>query len=409
MIYKFEIENFHSIRDLQTVDLTVSANPPRDSDRLASCWFGSSKRAPKVVAIFGANGSGKSNILRALSFVTWFVEDSYRHDSEKLLPFAPFFDEFSMQKPTLLKLWFSGPNILESTDDSDSSMRRRYCYELEINNQMISGKRHQRVLSEAMYYWPKKSGRKSCLVQRSQDGSVRAAKPFRLFGFKPALDRVLKENASVVSTLANMEHPVSKSIAQLFETMQFNIFVMKFDLDDRFASKYYSSRPDAVKKFNREIQRLDYGVRSVEVNSENLDDRIDFHHEGLCKPVSQFFESHGTRELLKLYPLIVDSIDTGSVALIDEMDATLHPMIVSEILGWYYDTDRNPRDAQLWMSCHSASLLEELSKEEILFCEKNHQGVTDIYGLNDIQAVRRNDNYYRKYLGGIYGGVPRIG
>ncbi len=84
-------------------------------------------------------------------------------------------------------------------------------------------------------------------------------------------------------------------------------------------------------------------------------------------------------------------------------------MMLSEILRWFYDPKRNPNDAQLWMSCHNASLLEELSKEEVLFCDKDGRGRTQVYGLRDIQSVRRTDNYYRKYLGGVYGAVPQIG
>ena len=122
-----------------------------------------------------------------------------------------------------------------------------------------------------------------------------------------------------------------------------------------------------------------------------------------------FMESHGTQQFLKLFPLISDSLATGSIAIIDELDAAIHPMILPEIIEWYYDPDRNPQNAQLWMSCHNVSLLEELSKDEIVFCEKDRQGMTEVYCLNDVKTVRRDDNYYKKYLGGTYGAVPRIG
>ena len=409
MIYKVEIDNFHSIRNLQVVDLMVSGNPPQDTNRLASCWTESTKRAPKVVAVFGANGSGKSNLLRALSFVTWFVEDSYVNNLGNSLPFDPFFDEYSINRPTLIKIWFSAVDFLESSSDCDSTRHRPYCYELEISNKEVGGEIYQHVLNEAIFYWPIKSGRKTCMIQRSGDGAIRATKSFELSGFKPALDKVLRSNASVISTLANLGHSVSTAIVQFVQTIGYNIFINKLDLDEQSISRQYFNRPDVAKLFNREIQRLDYGVRSLEVNSNEDNYQFKIHHEGLCRPIVPDHESHGTLQLLKFYPLITGVIGTGSVALIDQLDAALHPMIIAEILEWFYDTDRNTRDAQLWMSCHSASLLEELSKEEILFCEKNRRGTTEIYCLNEIQAVRRNDNYYRKYLGGVYGALPQIG
>jgi hypothetical protein len=73
---------------------------------------------------------------------------------------------------------------------------------------------------------------------------------------------------------------------------------------------------------------------------------------------------------------------------------------VNQVWRWFHDPERNPRNAQLWMSCHNVTLLDELIKEEVYFCEKDSRGRTRLYGLQDIQAVRRNDNYYQKYLGG---------
>jgi hypothetical protein len=61
------------------------------------------------------------------------------------------------------------------------------------------------------------------------------------------------------------------------------------------------------------------------------------------------------------------------------------------------------------MSCQNASLLEELSKDEVFFCSKDEQGATSVYGLRDIAGVRRIDNFYKKYMSGTYGAVPNIG
>jgi uncharacterized protein len=66
-------------------------------------------------------------------------------------------------------------------------------------------------------------------------------------------------------------------------------------------------------------------------------------------------------------------------------------------------------NGQLWMSCHNASLLDDLIKEEVYFCEKDSRARTRVYGLQDLQPVRRNDNYDQKYLGGVYGAVPQLG
>ena len=97
------------------------------------------------------------------------------------------------------------------------------------------------------------------------------------------------------------------------------------------------------------------------------------------------------------------------MAIIDELDTAMHPVIMGEILRWFRDRKRNPHNAQLWMSCQSPSLLEDLRKDEIAFCEKDEKGRTETFSLNDVKTVRRDDNFYRKYMGGQYGALPQMG
>jgi predicted ATPase len=83
--------------------------------------------------------------------------------------------------------------------------------------------------------------------------------------------------------------------------------------------------------------------------------------------------------------------------------------MIPEMIGWFYASNsRNPYDAQLWFTCHSASLLDNLNKEEIVICEKDRRGRTTFHSLMDVK-VRRDDNHYRKYMSGVYGGVPQLG
>ena len=403
MIYKIEIENFYSIRARQILDLRAPANAPNDTRRLAPCWQGSRERAPKVVAVFGANGSGKSNLLRALSFVSWFVRFSFTLTANARIPYKPFNDDASFQEPTRLKLWLSGKEFLGVTETADGA-ECQYFYELIIGNGV-----HQSVLKESIFYWPPSSGRKTRLIERLEDGTVKAGKVFGLSGYGGALQKILRPNASVISTLAQLNHPIASKIVESTSTTGSNIFIDKVEFQDDMVLEKYIARPDLTEEFNREVGRVDVGVQDLKVLKSGDGPQLGFLHEGLSVAMPFFMESHGTQQFLKLFPLISDSLKAGGIAIIDELDAAIHSMILPEIIGWYHDPIRNPHNAQLWMSCHSVSLLEELSKDEIVFCEKDRQGRTEIYCLNDVKAVRRDDNYYKKYLGGSFGAVPRIG
>ena len=403
MIYKIEIENFYSIRTRQVLDLRAPASAPDDTRRLAPCWQGSRERAPKVVAVFGANGSGKSNLLRALSFVAWFVASSFTLAANARIPYEPFNDDASFQEPTRLKLWLSGNEFTRATESADGAACQ-YCYELAIGNGVPQG-----VLSESIFYWPASSGRKTRMIERFGDGTVKAGKVFGLSGYGGALQKILRPNVSVISTLAQLNHPVASNIVLSTSMTRSNILFDKIEFQDDFVLQQYIARPQLTEEFNREISRVDVGVRGLGIQRDKDGQQLLFQHEGLAVAMPFHMESHGTQQFLKLFPLISDSLATGSIAIIDELDAAIHSMLLPEIISWYHDPLRNPHNARLWISCQNVSLLEELSKDEIVFCEKDRQGRTEIYCLNDVKAVRRDDNYYKKYLGGFYGAVPRIG
>ena len=403
MIYKLEIENFFSIRESQTLDIRASAHAPMDTDRLAGCWRDSDERAPKVVAVFGANGSGKSNLLRALSFATWFLQSSFAFSPGNRLPYEPFNDRSWLGNPTRLKFWLSGLETIGAVDQDDMA-ECPYTYELVFDNA-----NNQIVIREGIFYWPSATGRRTRLVERFEDGTVKAARVFGLSGYKRALENVLRPNASVISTLAQFNHPVATAIKGFVNTTRTNILFEKVEIDHNMVVREYSYRPDIVESLNREIGRIDVGVRTLEVVGSSNGPRLNFRHEGLAEPMPFGMESHGTQQFLKLFPLISDVLTTGSIAIIDELDAAIHSMLLPEIMRWFHDPDRNPHNAQLWTSCHNVSLLEELSKEEIVFCEKEWSGSTELYALSDVKGVRRDDNYYRKYLGGVFGAVPRFG
>ena len=120
MIYRLEIENFYCIRDRQILDLTVPRTTPENPERFAPIFKGSDLRAPKVTAVFGANGSGKSTVLKALGLLAWFVKDSFQH-TQPGLPCERFNDQESATRPVRLSIEFGG--IMELTKKAAASLR----------------------------------------------------------------------------------------------------------------------------------------------------------------------------------------------------------------------------------------------------------------------------------------------
>ncbi len=405
MLHRLEIENFYSIREPQVIDLRAASNAPDDPERLVPVWRGAAERAPKVITLFGANASGKSNVLKALSFLALFVKESFRATPEGRLPYERFYDDEAQALPTRLAMHFAGPADLDRASEADVPLCR-YAYEV-----ILGGPRDkpEQVLDEALKYWPSGAGRQVRLFERDATGAVSSGKAFGLTGYRQALEKVLRPNASVISTLAQFKHPFATLLCHTAEAIVSNILIEKKEVNDDTIARHYAANPKLLELLNRDIERIGLGVRAVELKPGASGPRAWFEHEGLARPLPAPLESHGTRQFVKLFPLLADALETGGVAVIDELDLAIHPLVLPEIIRWFHDPQRNPRNAQLWMTCQNASLLEELIKEEVLFCEKDSHGRTTVYSLRDVQAVRRGDNYYRKYLGGVYGAVPHLG
>jgi hypothetical protein len=405
MIYRLEVENFYSIRERQVIDLRVARNTPDDPERLAPIWPGATERAPKVAAFFGANASGKSNVLKALPFLAWFLSRSFHAPPDTLTQFySRFQDDVMPDQPTRLAFGCAGPADPTELGAPDAEACG-YAYEVTF-----SGMRTEpiRVLNEILTYRPPGSSRSFHLFERDQDGRVRAGKSFGLAEYKLVLDKVFRPNASVVSTLAALNHPFSTTLAKVEALVRTNIFVERTEVTDHIVVQHYASNEQHLKRLNREIARLDLGIREIRVQPIGNGVGLFFEHVGLSAPLPKQLESHGTWQFVKLFPMLIQALDSGGIAVVDELDLAIHPIVLPEILRWFRDPERNPRNAQLWASCQNAAVLEDLSKDEIFFCEKNRAGATQAYGLRDIQSVRRDDNYYRKYLGGIYGAVPHV-
>jgi hypothetical protein len=408
MIHRIEIENFYSFRDPQVLDLRVPRNVPDYPERFSALCQGSAERAPKVVALLGANGSGKSGILKALAFLSWFLKDSFQNNNSAL-PCERFNDEESMSRPIRLAVELGG--LSELSFEALNAPRHHneefglYRYELELLPRDGAIRAAGR---EALRYKPQGQGKWQRVFERSADRQVRGSKTFSLSGYSQVVDKV-RENASVVATLALFEHEPSKVLLQAAGSVFSNILWEREELSDQNLMKFLSQNPSAVDSLNRELQRIDLGIEQMSIRRFDSGPVAMFKHEGLREAMPWNLESQGTRSFIRVFPLLLMALQQGGVAIVDELDLSIHPLILPEIIRWFYDPVRNPANAQLWMSCHSASLLDDLSKEEIVFTEKDKLGRSSVYSLMDVQSVRRSDNLYKKYLGGAYGAVPHIG
>lgn len=410
MLYRLEIENFFSVRDRQTLDLTIAPNVTDPEGRFAPLFPDSALRAPKVVALYGANASGKTTVLKALQFLINFAKDS----AQRALPgFAleRFNDEESMSRPIKLAIELSGimdlsPERRAQFENSVPITWGNYRYELEIE---VNDGLALRVASEALKQRPDGRGKWQRVFERDAEGDVKGCSSFPISGFRHLLN-TLRPNASVISSFALFQHPTAMIFAEQLSAVFGNLAWEGANPNDQSVVNFLANDPALVAQLNRDLSRIDIGVEQMRIENGPNGPFPMFRHEGLALEMPWTLESHGTRAFIRLFPLLALTLSRGGIAIIDEFDLMIHPLVLPEILRWFYDKEnRNPNDAQLWITCHSASLLDDLAKEEVAFSEKDSHGRTAIYSLMDMQSVRRDDNFYRKYMSGVYGAVPHLG
>jgi hypothetical protein len=403
MIYRLEIENYFSVREPQVIDLTVGLKAPDEPGRLIPIHDGSDQRAPRVVAIYGANASGKSNVLRALSFIAWFVRGSFMKVPGASLPYQKFQTQSMINKPTTLSVSFAGRN---DPFDRDSTLTCHYVYKLVLAPRTDG---HDAVIEESLHYRPAGSKRLVRLFLRGLEGDVKAAKGIVSAADQTVLRSILRPDVSLVATLGQLNNAFAVSLIEMASVIESNILITRFERDDTDILHHYVKNEEMLVALNRDIQRIDLGIDQVHIIGENGGPAARFVHAGLEASLPLVIESQGTQSFFKIYPFIYQALAVGGIAVIDELDNAIHPAILPEIMGWFSDPDRNPHGAQLWMSCHAVSLLDDLLKEEVVICQKSQDGTTEIYRLADIQGIRRDTNLLQNYLGGVYGGVPSLG
>lgn len=266
MLYRLELENFYSIREPQILDLRVPKGVSEYPERLAPIFPGSQERVAKAVALFGPNGSGKSTVLRALAFVAWFLRESFQHDGPGL-PCAHFNDEDAAGRPIRLAIELGGPLDLSG---ANTAVKRwpaargagwqaglpgpvesagdvgtfRYELHLQSKNGALRTVSHEALRRKLGGH-----GKWQRVFERTADRSVLGSKAFPLSRFSQVVDKV-REDASVIATLALFEHQASKVISKAAAAVFRNIVIDRNDPGDQSSIRYFAENPDALAALN---------------------------------------------------------------------------------------------------------------------------------------------------------------
>lgn len=412
MLIEFRVENHRSLREEQVLSMEA-ARVDDETDLRPRQVSGHPGPLLTVAGLYGANASGKSNLLAALSFMREAVIMSHRSwapDEEKvgepLLPRDPFAWGPKRREPSLFEVTF----LLDGV---------RYRYGFQASDEQF--------LEEWLHAWP--SGRKQVWFER--DGQQLKFGD-NLKGENRVIATVMRPNALFLSAAAQHNHPQLTSIFAWFRSIDIvnlrigHLARLRFDLASRFTlarllEEGAGQQPvlDGIRDL---LRQADIGVVDLRVENEPEKKRwrsgpsFSLKHHGeyddAWLPLKE--ESNGTQTLFHLALPVLRVLQRGGILLIDELERSLHPAMARRIIDQFNDPATNPDNGQLIFATHDTNLLgtmlgdPALRRDQVWLTEKDAEGATVLYPLTDYKP-RKAENLERGYLQGRYGAIPFLG
>jgi predicted ATPase len=394
MLHSFTFKNFLSFRDETAVSFVLNKHAPRND---LSAEESTGVRVTKAMAVIGPNGSGKTNLLKPLAFLKWFVSGSFLGDPKAVIPVEPHF--FADSQASEFEVEF----------DADGKL---YRYELVVTP--------ERVLREALHV--KTSRLFSYVFTREW---VAADRSYRIrqqdFGFNAREAEKVRENASLISTAAQYQVPLASRFAGLMLTSNIN-YAGRVPMHEGHiaqAAQFYATNLAAQQRMSELLRVWDLGLSDVRVETIDLPNEkgemqklpYPFGVHRLGERIAKlplFQESSGTQSAFVLLSRLLPVLDQGGFAVIDEFEADLHPHMLVPILDLFFSPATNPHNAQIIFTCHSVEVLNLLHKSQVMLVQKDEEFGSEAWRLDSVQGVRNDDNLYAKYLAGAYGAVPNL-
>ncbi len=379
----------------------------------------------KSAAIYGANASGKSNLLIALFFMKSFIQKSAQGlPPEKKTGTIPFkLKKENQNQPSEFEIEIILNNI-------------RYFYSFAADNkQVIEEKLNSFPFNKPrmIFHRTFKNG-KNDIVFGSDFGTTDAEKDL--------LTKMVPNNSLFLSFAAKHNNEISKLIYDWFvNKLQFipgtrneGIFLFTckkskevefknrilgiiqnadIDIRDFRTTENVVEMPDSIFRLMNELYKEDKIDQVIEKKVRI--DKVYTKHHMLDEPEKEIefpfdIESDGTKRLFELLGPMICSLNDGNVIVIDEIESSMHPNLVAMLLKYFHKNSDPSNRAQLIFATHSANLLNRnlLRRDQIWFTDKK-KGYTELYSLWDFTPIPRKKGPFDKwYLEGRFGGVPYI-
>lgn len=419
MLIEFRVANFKSFKDEIVFSMVADSNKELSETNL---FQAGNMILLRSAAVFGANASGKTNLIEAFDFFYRLFVPVI--DTDEIFSNLPYFrlDEESEKKPVVFEIsFFLG------------SERHRYGIEIDKDG----------IRAEWLYFVPKRQ--EACFYEREGDKIVRVG---TYFDDKKALEYIKPDaKRPFLFTLAQDSVKNFVWAKNIFKYLSFYIrsskvpvafFKDMMEKELRKKSDKTIFTKDEIVSF---LKKADMGITDISIEERKEEDEFSksfaeflkqkgidfemvkyetyFHHPKYDKHNNKVgderfpldMESAGTAKFYAMLYPILHVLKNGGVLLVDELESSLHVRLCQALIRLFNNKETNPKNAQLIFTTHSTELMHSklLRRDQIYFIEKNKYGVSNIFSLFDIDLdIRSNFNYANNYLAGRFGATPNL-
>lgn len=391
MIKYFKWKNIYCFKGEGQVSFEVNQNAPQTNAFINL----SDTRLSKIECIFGPNASGKTNVLRILQFIKQFIVSSFQTKGRGFNNYSPY---MLNKQESFLEVGFFIDGIY-------------YIYSFSIDT--------NKVLLEKLQ---KKNPQLVTVFERTRQHFNGVN--FENKNMQNLFDQMVRPNASVISTFSQINQQEMQKIRNfwinkvIFPSYPDRNIVYQID---RIA-KEYKKNPHLLSKLTEILSNLDLGEHSLDFNKYITETQrttgslkeVNYIMPSVIRRNQQMkfelplvLESHGIVNLfLKLFA-ILNAINSNSLIAIDELEVGIHSQAVFRILNLFKEVD-NKKGGQIIFTTHMTPILMDMNKYQVHLLEKTENNESEIFRLDQVEGVRTEDNLYKKYMSGVYGGFPDI-
>lgn len=378
MILLFRLNNIFSFRDETTLDLQAAKIQTEKGKALSGNMFpAAGGQVLKSVSVFGANASGKSNVMKGIHACVDMIRTSHTYNENTIFAVAPFkFDGY---------------------DKNPSSFFVRFIID-GIEYEYSFSMTRTEILTEQLFYYPK--GRRSLVFSRNES---KGPDKKNIYEFKQAIKRPMDVAANTsrktlfISRASQMDRDIAKRVFRFFSedvVLDYKESAMPID-------SFMKTRKEQILEI---LNTADSDIVDIRIQGNalktfhrgNPDIAFDFDTE----------ESEGTKTLFQMMLSMIDIIRNGRTLLIDEIDTSLHPHLVEYIINLFNHSD----NAQLIYTTHNTHLLNTdfQRRDQVYFVNKREDGCSDLYSLYDFKDFRDTFDMEKAYLQGRFDAVPYL-